>query len=287
MQTWIVTLVYRFLNFLDRPFVTALLTLVLGGFALKFILQKRAERQSAIEKAVELLDDLSGELSVLFSRLFRCVYRCSPEEFARYCAEIAERSSTLLRKRFSVNVKSKAYLGGGESLSRSYEDLLQELLRIREFIFNWPDGELRDISLKQWNEIKKRIEVNWRLEPNWEENLYLLIRDPPYPYLYQWLSATWERSAKVMSRSLEIAAASRKTRDILPRQRTTEPIIEASAINARGRERAARAHSAVEAAPWEEFVLIQASTSPRQSAAYSAPMPRYVLESSSSNSSAY
>lgn len=163
-------------TFLNQPIVLTVLTLAVGGYLFNALSNRRARRDKIREKAIEFLEEAGSDLNQILSRLFGVIRREElplPKDILPF-----QKSGELYTKRFSVRIKSKAYLNS-DTFWRKYDTLVFELRRIVVFLATHSHSDDREQLIGEIEACRVRLAETWTLkdEPLFDE------LDPPFQEL--------------------------------------------------------------------------------------------------------
>lgn len=179
---------------LNQPFVTTLLTLIVGGYLFGRITERRARKDKIREQAIEFLEEAGNDMNWVLSRLYG---RIRTKSFGMD-ATIDEKRRELFTKRFSVRIKSKAYLKSDEFWEK-YESLTFEIDRIVRFIGSHSTADESEKLLAEIQRHQQRVVTDWPLTGEMLDSK----RDPPWNELENWVMMVWNRAVLLLTRNLE------------------------------------------------------------------------------------
>jgi hypothetical protein len=189
-------LVDALVTFLNQPIVLTVLTLAVGGYLFNTLSNRRARRDKVREEAIKFLEEAGSDLNQILSRLFGAIRREElpiPKDTLPF-----QKSGELYTKRFSVRVKSRAYLNS-DTFWRKYETLIFEFREILVFLATHSHSDDREQLTGKIEARRARLAEIWPLkdEPLFDE------LDPPFQELSWWAQMIWNRAVRLLSSSLE------------------------------------------------------------------------------------
>ena len=115
------------ISFLNKPIVLTFLSLVVGGFLLSLITDRRARRDKIRDKAIELLTEIGNDINSVTGWIYAYL-RSKNVRIARN-SDLSQAMGNLFVKRMSVRIRSQAHLNS-EAFYQKYDTLVWELRRI-------------------------------------------------------------------------------------------------------------------------------------------------------------
>ncbi len=184
------------LAFFNQPIVLTVISLAVGGYLFSRLSDRRARRDKTREKAIEFIEEVGNDLNSVISLLYGHIRSGNlqvPKD-----SLLNQRAGGLFLKRFSVRVRSKAYLKS-EDFWRKYDYLVWEFNRIVRFVATCSnDYELEQV-VAEIQAHKKRFAEAWPLE---DEALVAEL-DLPFSELSSWTGMIWNRAVWLLSSNLE------------------------------------------------------------------------------------
>jgi hypothetical protein len=185
----------EFLTFLNQPIVGTLLTLAIGGYLFSRITERKTRKDKIREQAISFLEEVGNDMNWILSRIFGRIRR---KDFG-VDATIDEKRVELFEKRFSVRIKSKAYLES-KDFSEKYEAITFEISLIVKYIRSLSTTYDLGKVITDIQKHKERIAADWPLT---EEELESK-REPPWNELETWAEMIWNRATLLLSTNLEV-----------------------------------------------------------------------------------
>jgi hypothetical protein len=185
--------VEHILNLLNQPFIIPLPTLLIGGYLFKRFAEHRARREKIREQAIQFLGEVGRDLNSVISLTFGHIR--NGKLGSDVAPELYTRRARLFERRFTVRIKSKAFLKSDE-FWRQYEELTMQINDIVLLMFKAPVDMAKKAS-ERTDELGKR----WRLgDVNLNEKL-----GEPFDELIEWNAIIFRRAVQILSGRLEAA----------------------------------------------------------------------------------
>jgi len=181
------------LEFLNQPIIITLVTLVIGGYVISLITERRARKNKLRDEAVAFLTEAGN----VFNQFLPHLYGLLRTETIEWNQTLDRELKTLFSKRMWVQVGSQAYLKS-ETFHVQYLGLLDEIIGVVQCF-----GEIESVGDSE--QLRQRIQENrHRLTSAWE--LTDEVR-PPSPQgasgeLILWLDAIMHRMTALLVASL-------------------------------------------------------------------------------------
>lgn len=184
----------EFLTSLNQPFFLTLFTLLIGGYAFKRFSERRAREERVKDKAIEFLEEVGSDINPVLSLLAGHIRfkRTSLSE------ELRESTGLLFTKRFSVRIKSKAYLES-EEFWKDYDKLVWEIREMTRFLVQLPNRYEGEKIITEIQEHQAKLSQKWPLEDREFSN----DLESPFNELKTWSDMIWNRSVWLLSSYLE------------------------------------------------------------------------------------
>jgi hypothetical protein len=189
-------------EFLNQPIILTIITLTIGGYLFSILNDRRARRDKTREKAIELLEEAGDDLNLVFSRLFEVV------RFGQFpVAEdspLQQERRTLFVKRFSVMLKSKAYLKSKRFWSQ-YDQLVWEIEKIVLFVSKNSDDHDLAQTITEIQSRRKHLTEKWALQDESLDESLNIAETTVSDELLSWANMLWKRAIFLLSTALQDA----------------------------------------------------------------------------------
>ncbi|MBV9924758.1 MAG: hypothetical protein JOZ96_06915 [Acidobacteria bacterium] len=184
------------LEFLSQPIITSLLTLTMGSYLLTWLTERRSKKDKIREKALQLFEEVGSDFNAILSMSYGHIrnsnfkiHKDSPLDVKR---------AELFTKRFSVRIKSKAFLGSDEFWQR-HEQLTFEIDRLVRLMMSLSDDDDPAEVIKTIREHQERLAKKWPFEERPEHSPY----PPPSNELVIWVDMIWDRAVWLLGENLD------------------------------------------------------------------------------------
>ena len=194
------------------PLLNTLLTLLIGGYLFSRLTERRAKKDKIREQAIQLLEEVGNDLNSILSLIYGRI-RTGNFDIAKD-SPIEDKRSGLFTKRFSIRIRSKAYLGS-EEFWQKYERLTFEIDRIVRFIASLSKGYEPAKVRTEIQGRKKRLEEDWPFEGKPFVSKY----DSPSNELEEWTHMVWDRAIWLVSTNLQAILKLSSVRQLIARWR--------------------------------------------------------------------
>ena len=178
----------------NQPIFLTLVTLLIGGYAFKRFSERRARMDKIKDKAIEFLEETGSDINPVLSLLAGHI----KSKRTNISEELKDKSGRLFTKRFSVKIKSKAYLDS-EEFSKHYDVLTWEIREILNFISKLPNRYEGDKIVAEIKESQTKLSQKWSLEENAISN----DLESPFDEMSIWSGMIWNRAVWLLSSHLE------------------------------------------------------------------------------------
>ncbi|MGK2959536.1 MAG: hypothetical protein ACSLFB_14335, partial [Acidimicrobiales bacterium] len=144
------------IDLLNQPIVLTLLSLIIGGYLLSLIADRRARKDKVREKAIEFLTEVGDDINIVASLIYEQLWT----EDAQDSSILKEKIGVLFTKRISVQVKSQAYLNS-EDFYRQYNLLVWEFEGVRYFLSKLETEDIPEQIIIQIQKRRNRLNESW------------------------------------------------------------------------------------------------------------------------------
>lgn len=179
------------------PLLNTLLTLLIGGYLFSRLTERRAKKDKVREQAIELLEEVGNELNAVLSLIYGHI-RNRNFEMGKD-SPVQEKRADLFGKRFSVRIRSEAYLGS-EEFWEKYERLTFEVDRIVRFIASLPKDYEQSQVVAEVQKRRDRFAEDWPFKGQ----PFTSKHSPPSNELEEWTHMVWERAIWLVSTNLQL-----------------------------------------------------------------------------------
>jgi len=183
------------LTLLSKPIVLTVMTLTIGSYLFARLTERRSKRDKIREKALQLLEDVGNDLNSVISLMYGHIRNSNFE--IQKDSPVYEKRGGLFTKRFSVKIRSRAFLQSEEFWQR-FEQLMFEIDKIVRFMGSLSETyDLADV-IKRIKEHQERFAKEWPFEERSVRSEY----PPPSNELVKWADMVWDRSVWLLSKNL-------------------------------------------------------------------------------------
>lgn len=182
------------LTLLSKPIILTLVTLGVGSYLFARLTERRSKKERTRENALKLLDDVANDLnsviSVIYGHIRRADFKIEKDSV------IDKRRAELFTKRFSLRIKSKAFLRSDEFWQR-YEQLAFEIDKLVRFMMSLATQQNIEV-VAQIKKHQERFAKEWPFKDRLVHSKY----PPPSDQLVIWADMVWDRSDWLISKQL-------------------------------------------------------------------------------------
>lgn len=183
------------ITLLNKPIVLTLVTLTVGSYLFTRLTERRSKREKIREKALQLLEEVGNDLNAVMSLMYAHI-RTNSFHIADDSL-VNKNRAALFAKRFSVKIKSKAFLQSDE-FWKGYEDLTFEIDKTVKFMKALSsDYDLND-ALSTLAENQKQFADAWPREEQEKHS----DRESLASELVIWTNMVWDRANSLISEHL-------------------------------------------------------------------------------------
>lgn len=174
-------------EFLNQRFVITIISILLGGYLLERIAERRARTQATQKKVLDYLEDIATRINSTITAIFR--HLRFPESEDHDSNALVTELEELYRKRFTTQLVARLYLKN-EEFSTRFELICKELRAVVDVLSN-PN----EIKAETAEDRRAQLEVRWPLaqEPHSYDDL-----DPPIREVAVWVDLVWKRAQSLM-----------------------------------------------------------------------------------------
>jgi hypothetical protein len=181
------------LSVLNQPIVLTLVSLLVGGFLLNLITERRARENRLREKRIEFISDVAQHVNSFLPNLYEPLRTGN----LGMNQEIAASLKEIMATRMTVQIGSKAYLRS-EDFSQKYNVILDELLFFIHIFIQASSAGSQEGLVSRIEERRGQFAKNWPLEETLSATDGQLNEN-----LIVWLDMIAHRATDLLSSSLE------------------------------------------------------------------------------------
>ena len=183
-------------NFFNSRLFSTMLTLAFGVFFLSIWNSRREKNNKRYENKLAFLEETSLDLNNVVSKLFWAIRSNSPKDQNN---ELVDEINKLYLKRFSVKIKSLAFLRD-EEFAKRYNRLTKELSQVRMEIKNLNQND-SEKSIKSIDKYRNDLVKDWQInnEP-YNENPKFTVHQIE---LLKWMHEIYDRSVNLLTKHLK------------------------------------------------------------------------------------
>src|SRR2546423_1859780 len=183
------------LTLLSKPIILTLLTLTIGSYLFTRLTERRAKKDKIREKSLQLLEEVGNDLNSIISVIYGHI-RNSNFEIDK-ASPANEKRAGMFTKRFTVRIKSQAFLQSDEFWQR-YDQLTFEIDKIVRLMMSLSENyDLAEV-IKRIKEHQERFAKVWPFEERSIHSQYV----PPSNELVVWTNMVWDRAVWLLSNNL-------------------------------------------------------------------------------------
>jgi hypothetical protein len=187
----------QLLTFLSKPIIITLLTLTIGSYLFTRLTERRAKKDKIREKSLQLIEDVGSSLNSVLSLIHGHIRNSNFE--IQKTSPINEKRADLFTKRFSVRIRSKAFLQSDEFWQK-YEQLTFEIDRIVRLMMALSENYDLEEVIKRIKDNQERFSQSWPFEERSRHSQY----PPPSNELVIWADMIWDRSIWLLSQNINV-----------------------------------------------------------------------------------
>ncbi|MBM0743822.1 hypothetical protein JOY44_19735 [Phormidium sp. CLA17] len=186
----------KLLIFLSQPIIITLLSLLIGSYLFTLLAERRAKREKSREKAIQLIEEVGNDFNAVFARIIGRV-RLGNFNIERD-SPLNEKRGLLFTKRFSVRIKSEAYLRN-KDFWKKYDYLVFEIDKIITVMKS--TTEVADVQeiVKEIRRHQQKLFHEWTIDEDRREPNVSSLSDE----LEIWHRMIWDRAVWLLSTNLK------------------------------------------------------------------------------------
>ncbi|MCY7321555.1 MAG: hypothetical protein LH660_07085 [Phormidesmis sp. CAN_BIN36] len=188
----------KLLTFLSQPIIITLLSLLIGSYLFALLAERRAKREKIREKAIQLIEEVGNDLNAVFSRIIGRV-RLGNFNIEKD-SPLNEKRGLLFTKRFSVRIKSEAYLKN-KDFWQKYDYLVFEIDKIITVMRSITELADAQKIVQEIREHQQRLFHEWTIDE--ERYKHKPNASSPSDELEVWHRMIWDRAVWLLSTNLK------------------------------------------------------------------------------------